>query len=358
MIAKPDADSSGVQSLPPDRRRWPLEEAWDWYNRQPWPCGFNYVPANAISYTEMWMDYCFDAALIDRELALAEDIGLNCTRVVLPFVVWEAEPEAFKRRLGEFLEICRRRGIRVMPALFDDCAFGPITDPVFGRQPDVVPGFYGNGWTPSPGHSMVRDPSTWPRLEKYVKDLLGSFRSDARLWVWDLYNEPTNGVSVGGVNRPLGDVSIPLVENVFAWAREVGPSQPVTVGEWNDNAALNSLARGSSDIITFHEYSPPERLEQHIVELKALGRPVICTEWMNRGTGSTVAGCLPILKREGVGAMHWGLVNGKTQTHLNWGHQPGQPEPKVWQHDLFRPDHTPYDSDEIALFKAAAKGRL
>ena len=54
-----------------DARRWPAERAWRWYDSQPWPCGFNYVPANAISYTEMWMDYSFDPDLIDRELKLA-----------------------------------------------------------------------------------------------------------------------------------------------------------------------------------------------------------------------------------------------------------------------------------------------
>ncbi len=53
-------------SIPPVEisNRWSKEKAWDWYSRQPWPCGFNYVPANAISYTEMWMDYSFDAALM------------------------------------------------------------------------------------------------------------------------------------------------------------------------------------------------------------------------------------------------------------------------------------------------------
>jgi hypothetical protein len=130
------ADSAG---------RWSLQRAWRWSDAQPWPCGFNYVPANAISYTEMWMDYAFDAALIDRELALAQAVGFNCCRVVLPFVVWEAEPVAFKNRLDRFLRICHRRGIRVMFALFDDCVFGPIRDPVFGKQPEVVAGWYANG---------------------------------------------------------------------------------------------------------------------------------------------------------------------------------------------------------------------
>jgi len=323
--------------------RWSTERAWNWYRQQPWPCGLNYIPATAISYTEMWMDYDFDPKVIDGELALAEGLGLNCARVVLPFVVWEREPDAFKKRLDTFLQLCDKRGIKVMFALFDDCVFGPIQDPIFGRQPEVVAGWYANGWTPSPGHGLVRDPSQWPRLERYVKDLLGTYANDKRVWVWDLYNEPTNG--------GLGNVSIPLVEKVFGWAREVNPSQPLTLGQWNGNAALNELIFRHSDVITFHDYGPVEHLARHIADLKRHGRPIICTEWLNRGRGSLVADCLPVFARERVGCMHWGLVNGKTQTHLNWGHRPGQPDPPVWQHDLFHRDHRPYDAKELELFR-------
>lgn len=50
----------------------------------------------------------------------------------------------------------------------------------------------------------------------------------------------------------------------------------------------------------------------------------------------------------------WGLVNGKTQTDLPWGHRPGDSEPKVWQHDLFNGDFTPYDPKEIEVIKSYA----
>jgi hypothetical protein len=323
--------------------RWSADRAWRWYDAQAWPCGFNYVPANAISYTEMWMDYAFDPVLIERELELAHEVGFNCIRVVLPFVVWEAEPAAFNKRLATLLEICGRHGIRVMPTLFDDCVFGSIRDPVFGRQPAVVEGWYANGWTPSPGHSLVRDAATWSRLEKYVKDVVATFKDNPQVWIWDLYNEPTNG--------GLGDVSLPLVERVFEWAREVNPSQPLTVGQWNGNARLNEIIYRHSDVITFHDYGGAEHLASHIADLQRQGRPLVCTEWLNRGRGSIVADCLPIFRRRTVGCMHWGLVNGKTQTHLNWGHRPGEPDPPVWQHDLFRSDHTPYEPSEIALFR-------
>jgi hypothetical protein len=194
---------------------------------------------------------------------------------------------------------------------------------------------------------MVRDEATWPRLEKYVKDLLSAFKSDRRVWVWDLYNEPGNG--------GLGTAPLPLVEKVFAWARQVDPSQPLTVGCWNGDAKLGAVIFGSSDLITFHNYDPPEALARQIERLRRHGRPLVCTEWMNRGRGSTVAACLPVFQREAVGCMLWGLVNGRTQTNLNWGHRPGQPDPKLWQHDLYRKDLTPYDPKEIELLTHATR---
>ena len=326
--------------------RWSREKANEWYSKQPWPCGFNYIPANAISYTEMWMPYCFDPELIDSELALAEEVGFNSLRVVLPFVVWERDPVAFKKRLSDFLALCDKHGMGAMFSLFDDCAFGSdekLKDPWYGKQPEVLKGWYANGWTPSPGHGMVRDPKTWPRLEKYVKDIVSTFKDDPRVWVWDLYNEPTNG--------DLGDVSLPLLTNVFAWARQVAPSQPLTVAQWNDNAKLNAIVHENSDIITFHYYGEAEPLADNIETLKSLGRPIINTEWLNRGNGSTVATCLPVFKKENAGCMHWGMVNGKTQTNLGWGWRPGKAEPKQWQHDLYHGDHTPYDEKELALFR-------
>ena len=58
-------------------KRWSEEKAWDWYNKQPWLCGFNYIPAYAINYTAMWDKTSFDPVAIDKELALAEQSGMN-----------------------------------------------------------------------------------------------------------------------------------------------------------------------------------------------------------------------------------------------------------------------------------------
>lgn len=338
---------TAAETQPASANRWSPEKANQWYARQPWPCGFNYIPANAISYTEMWMPYNFDPAVIDKELALAQDIGFNCVRVVLPFVVWEHDPEAFKKRIDAFLGICEKRGIKAMFCIFEDC--GEIRNPTYGQQPDVIKGMYANAWSASPGDAMVLDPTTWPRLEKYLKDIIGTFKDDSRVFIWDLYNEPTQG--------GLGARSLPLLTRAFEWAREINPAAPITVGVWDRNEQLNAIALGNSDIITFHNYHNAERVTAQIQALKAHGRPIINTEWLCRHQDSTPQALLPVFAREKVGCMHWGLVNGKSQTHLHWGARPGKPEPEVWQHDLFRGDFTPYDPAEIDHFRRTIRSQ-
>jgi hypothetical protein len=275
-------------------------------------------------------------------MALAQRIGLNCARVFVQYLVWENDPEGLKQRMDKFLAIAAKHGVKTMFVLFDDCAFGTMTEPFLGKQPDVNPGEYANGWTPSPGPSRVVNRDAWPKLEAYVKDLLGRFGSDQRVLAWDIYNEPGN--------TNMGAKSLPLLKAVFVWARQAAPTQPLTAGFWSPKLTdLNEMMLGQSDVISFHEYGRPDVMKHKITELRKEGRPLICTEWMNRPLGSTFAAILPVLFQDRTGSMFWGLVNGKTQTNYHWGSKAGAPPPQVWQHDIFRGDLTPYDQNELEL---------
>ena len=327
--------------------RWSPEKAQTWYKQQPWPCGFNYIPANAINYTAMWDKTSFSPAVMDRELALAATTGFNCARVVLQYAVWADDPAYFRQAFGRFLAIADKHHIRVMPALFDDCVFNDQVDPAIGRQPEPVIGWYAWAWSPSPGHTLVADTTSYPRLEKYVRDVMTTFRTDKRVLLWDLYNEPTNG--------GLGAKSLPLVRGVCRWARAVDPVQPLSIGYWSDNAPLRAIIEANADVTTFHNYGPAANMRAEVAKLAQLRRPMLCTEWLNRPRGSDVETVLPVLYEHKVGALGWGLVNGKTQTHLPWGHRPGDPAPTVWQHDLYHNDLMPYRPAELALFARLIK---
>jgi len=332
--------------------RWSIEKANDWYSRQPWLVGCNFIPSNAINQLEMWQAETFDPLTIDRELGWAEGIGFNTIRTYLHDLAWVIDIDGFKQRIDQFLRIAARHRIRPIFVLFDDCW---NTHPRAGKQPIPKPGVHNSGWVQSPGLEMVnRGPSAWGELEKYVLDIISTFANDARILLWDLYNEPGN--------RLNGSKSLPLVEAVFNWARLVRPSQPLSVGVWFKNKELNDFQLGASDIITFHNYNTAANLEHQIAELKKLGRPLICTEWMARTRSSLVQTNLPVFARERVGCLNWGLVAGKTNTIYPWltilndiipmkWFRKSVSEPKVWFHDLFHADGTPYDPLEIALFQ-------
>jgi hypothetical protein len=328
--------------------RWSAKRANDWYARQPWLVGCNFIPSTAINQLEMWQKDTFDPAAIDRELAWAAGIGFNTVRTYLHDLAWDADPHGFKQRIDCFLEIASRHGIRPLLVFFDDCW---NQDPQIGPQPAPRPGVHNSGWVQSPGVALVhRGPAVWGRLERYVRDVMGSFAGDARVLLWDLYNEPGNGGN--------GEKSLPLLRAVFDWARAANPSQPLTAGVWFENKPLNDFQLAASDVITFHHYWEPEKLEREIVRLKQHGRPVICTEWMARTCGSLVSTNLPVFARHGVGCLNWGLVAGRTNTIYAWKElvDPASPldphaEPELWFHDLLRPDGTPYDETEVELFK-------
>ena len=326
---------------------WSVEKADEWAQGRPWYCGVNYIPAYAVNWTEMWDPSTFSVKSIDDEMDLMEECGFNCARVVLQYAVYAERPRTFKRNFRKFLEICDRHGVEVMPIFIEPVACGANTDPITGPQGEPLEGWYGWAWSPSPGYSMMFDERTFPLIEKFVKDIMTTFKDDERIMAWDLYNEPIHYARNGRREWPL-------LRKVFEWAREVNPSQPLTSSIWNDNEELNTFLSGNSDIISFHVYAPRDETMAFYERMKAYGRPVILTEWMHRINRSTVNDILPDLKEAGCGCMLWGLVNGKTQTHLPWGHRPEMlPYTGPWQHDIFRGDHTPYDDSEIRTIKTA-----
>ena len=326
--------------------QWTTQRANEWYAKQTWPVGFNYVPSTAVNSTEMWQAETYDGATIAQELALAARAGFNSCRVFLPFVVWEAERGGFLRRFDEFLSCAAGNGISVMPVLFDDCAFSG-REPHIGPQAPPVAGVHNSGWTASPGSAAADDPAKEELLEAYVKNVIGTYADDARVLVWDLYNETGNNSREAAC--------LPLLEKAFAWAREVNPSQPLTACAWAFQE-YDLRAAALSDVVSYHDYQPMEGSEEYIARLKPYNRSMLCTEWLHRAGGNGFESHLPLYRREKIGAYNWGLVVGKTQTNLSWDtmttpNPDPNPDTVEWQHDLFRADGTPYDAREIAFLQ-------
>lgn len=322
---------------------WSKEKAAAWYAEQPWLAGSNFQPSSAINQVEMWAGETFDAATIDKELGWAEELGFNLMRVYLSSEVWKADAEGLKKRMDEYLTISSKHGIKTMFVFFDDCW---NEETVAGKQPEPKPGIHNSGWVQDPAVSLRKDTATlFPVLEKYVKDVMTAFKDDERILLWDLYNEPGN--SKHGMN------SMPLLKNVFKWAREVNPTQPISAGVWFFKyPELNEFQIANSDVLTYHNYRDPENHQLWIDLLKTHGRPMICTEYMARRNNSLFSNVMPVLKKNNVGAINWGFVSGKTNTIFAWDEpKPNEKEPVLWFHDIYRQDKTPFDPKEVELIK-------
>ena len=329
-------------------QQWPVAKAQAWYRAHPWIAGANFIPSTAINQLEMWQAATFDPTTIDRELGWAEGIGFNTMRVFMHHTAWQQDPAGFKKRVDNYLALADKHHIQTILVFFDDCwnsTYAP------GTQPVSKPGVHNSGWVQDPGDPASRDSATFAQLRPYVADVLATFGHDKRVLLWDLYNEPGNSGK--------REASLPLLRNVFAWARAAAPEQPLSAGLWAwDFETLNTFQLQHSDVITYHDYEEPAWHQRVIELLKASGRPLICTEYMARTRNSRFANVLPLLKKENVGAINWGLVAGKTNTKYAWDTPlPDGGEPVEWFHEVFWPDGKAYREDEVSLIRKLTRER-
>lgn len=338
--------------------RWSIERVVGWQSEAGWLVGCNFAPSTAGNQLEMWQVETFDPTTIERELGWAAQLGMNVVRVYLHDLVFSSEGAAFLDRVDQVLAIADAHGIAMIPVLFDG-VWHP--NPQLGRQPDPTPGLHNSIWLQSPGRVILDDPARWPELRPYVSEVLSRFADDGRIMAWDLFNEPDQIDHLtlkSGSRQGKADAATALLDTVFDWARSVDPSQPLTAGVWEygeDHGPianpLNALILERSDIVSFHCYEPRIELAAVIDALEVHGRPLLCTEWLARSSGSTVD-LLEVFADRGVGAINWGLVDGRTQTRFPWRSwlEPIEDD-EPWFHELLHGDGSPYDPNEAAIFR-------
>ncbi|MCH1453510.1 MAG: 1,4-beta-xylanase [Flavobacteriaceae bacterium] len=381
--------------------KWTEERAWEWNEEQPWLVGTNFISSSAINQLEFWQEDTFDPDLIDKELELSASIGMNTHRVFLHDLLWEQDSIGFIKRIDQYLSISEKHGIKTMLVFFDD-VWNP--KPKLGKQPEPIPNVHNSGWVQSPGAKLLRDTLAHGKLESYVKGVLENFANDERVLIWDLYNEPGQvgiasyeiskertkvlynkiGVEITDENYPLYDLkqiddrtnkkyyTLQLLKKVVRWARDINPSQPITSGiyDWNSDwgnfeelSELDQFILSSSDIISFHEYGDKTSLIKRIEQLNQYNRPLMCTEYLNRGNnsggwndeneGNTFYAYLPLFKKHKVAAYNWGFVSGKTNTIYpwkSWDSTYSNP-PTHWHHDVFDKNLQPFSKKEVEFIQ-------
>src|SRR6266481_7413299 len=180
--------STATAAAPP----WTAKQANDWYAHQPWLVGSNFIPSTAINELEMWQADTFDLPTIDRELGWAQTLGMNTMRVFLHNLLWQQDHAGFLDLMGKFLQAADKHHVKIMFVLLDS-VWDP--EPKIGKQREPRPHVHNSGWLQAPGAEILKNPSTWSvEIEPYIKEVVGHFRNDRRVLIWDLMNEPDNEV--------------------------------------------------------------------------------------------------------------------------------------------------------------------
>jgi Glycosyl hydrolase family 10 len=363
----PKPGPSAPSSAASPAERWSEARANEWYSQRGWRVGVNYIPSTAVNQLEMWQADTFDPGTIDRELGWAESLGFTSIRVFLHDLAWKQDQAGFYDRVEKFLTIADRHHLGTMFVIFDG-VWNPRPRP--GKQPEPRAHVHNSGWVQSPGAAIVGDPSRHDELEPYVKGVVGHFKDDRRIDLWDVFNEPDNdnAISYKALEVPnKAPVVTLLINKTFRWAREAHASQPLTAAPWlpdfgdptkmlvSDRAMLDA-----SDVITFHNYAKPNDMHVRVANLRHYNRPIICSEYMARPVGSTFDPILGYLKDERVGAYSWGFVSGKSQTIYPWDswEKTYTAEPQIWFHDILHKDGTPYDGKEVAYIRTITGAKV
>ncbi len=347
---------------------WSKDRAWKWYNDHAWIRGCNFMPSTAANHFDTWQSYGAEERfqVVEKELALARDVGFNTIRVIIGaewgLFVYYRERENFLKNFERMVSIADKNGIKVIPVLGNDCsrpkAWWKILE-VGPQKYDV--GYHGgrkasqHGSLKGIGYTALDDPELRPIFFKMCEELLTEYRNDDRILFWNLVNEPGN--------RGRGEITKKDMRELFELAWKIDPKQPLAADIWSNKikpTEVEQLAGDLSDVISYHCYSDYGTQKSVIQSLrKRFGRPMINTEWLARILNDEVITSYPVFAEENVGCLCWGFVNGKYQTHepyeSDWKSQFEFRDPNLpvtrWYHDLFRPSLHPYDPEEIRVIR-------
>ena len=333
------------------------------------------MPASCANRVDQWQALGAKERFeeMDRELAAAEEIGFNTMRLAVElqgFGVWLAEHDSFMENFERSLALLDKHKMRAIVLLGNDCMrpkrIWQLPRP--GPQPCDL-GYHGGrkmsqyGSFPGEiGHSQVDDPVLKPKFYAMCEELMTRYRTDGRILFWNLWNEPGNS--------GRGQVSVEPIREMFRLAWRIDPVQPLAADVWqgaygttaDDRNHAQRVAGELSDIVSYHCYDSFEEHVKVIAKLKRhFRRPLINTEWLARTIHCDVFDNYPLFYLERIGAVNWGLVNGRYQTHEPWEFQwheierdprrASEIDMTKWLHDLLRPSLRPYDPREINLMR-------
>ncbi|MGD0093657.1 MAG: hypothetical protein ABSE73_27420 [Planctomycetota bacterium] len=235
--------------------------------------GFNYQPSYGSSGLELWQK--FDAALVDAEIGRGRAFfpRMNALRIWLSWDSFKRNPKRCGDNFETLLSIAHKHGATVMPVLFNRWHDAALD---YG-------GIYLDHFLPR--SSWVQQPDMFT---PYLEAIVGKHAADARVFAWDLCNEPF------AYGRPPEEIP-EIVKAEYAWLEDVhrrckklGAKAPITVGihPGHGRKGIEQI-EPLSDLLSIHPYwtgpkhdkAAYERLLDEYVDFAGkVQKPVVASE--------------------------------------------------------------------------------
>jgi len=289
--------------------------------------GFNYSPSYSPTAFGEWDK--FDAEVWRTEIGRGKKYfpKMNTLRIWLDWNTYRCIPEKAVKGFGSVLDIADEFDIKIMPTLFD--RWHDPTDDIYEWGGIYLEHFADHDFT---------------KFESFIKDIVGTFKNDDRIVMWDLCNEPKINPMHKRGRPPLREhdwlhwgkdtvrevASAQLELEWLRWVadmtRKAGATQPITMGVRLPSEV--ECVADFLDVLCFHPYRGEDipigrawedafaRLCDVAVEIaQRKGKPLIANETC---TGSLddkkreeiIHRSLGPLKERGIGWCCWILHGG------------------------------------------------
>ena len=204
---------------------------------------------------------------------------------------------------------------------------GQIQVPISPDSP-MMALMWGN-WQPTPGNDRL-GPEWYPKLEAYVDAIMRKFEDNPTIMLWDLMNEPE--FASEGPLSPTEFITPEMQKTLDAFLQHFHdyikkryPSELICEG-WANVADTKKYA-ALADVLTFHVYGDPEKIQTTIDTARSFGeqfgKKIVITETLSnfdfgspdfgKDAGDTqlahYQSVLPVLMHSGMGWISFGLVS-------------------------------------------------
>lgn len=225
--------------------------------------GAAYIPVRTCNAYQQWKEYNHDIA--DRDMGFAQKLHINAVRLWLSYEFWLESPDKFAESFEDFVTTASKKGIRVMPAVFECCGTDPSPETMNCKDQ-----FYCDA-VRSPGNAITADKKRWHEPFKFLDWFMDIYKFDNRILAVEVTNEPKN------VNDHR--FAIALLQRAKSACGDI----PVTLG--CEQIADNVLYKEFIDIYQTHENMPLSKsyLEHVLYRAKLIEevdqKPLWVTEW-------------------------------------------------------------------------------